>query len=131
MTLIRWQLNDLVANQTYTLPCNPSAMTSPSIAHATTSFRRSPIDGVVRVFRPGDKPRQWSFTGRLRTQSEYDAFVDWCNRPNRIQLTDHLGRVHSVLLQDFAPQPIERSGRKDTPWLFAYTVTAIYYGRIS
>jgi len=128
--MIRWQLYDPVALDTLTFAHNPTTMTSMAQPHATKSLATSPIDGKVRSARIPDKPFVWSFSGKLRTQADYDALLAWVNRPNRLHLTDHFGRVHDVLGQRFSPTPVERSGGRN-PWLFAYTVDTLYYRRIS
>jgi len=126
----RWQLYDPVADQTLIFAHNPATMTSMAQPHTTKSLATSPIDGKVRSARTPDKPFVWSFSGKVRTKAEYDALDAWVNRPNRLQLTDHFGRVHEVLGQHFSPTPVEKSGVPN-PWLFAYTVDTLYYRRIS
>jgi len=126
----RWQLYDPVALDTFHFSHNPATMTSMAQSHATKSLATSPIDGKVRSARTPDKPFVWSFSGKLRTQAEYDALDAWVNRPNRLRVTDHFGRVHEVLGQHFSPTPVEKSGVPN-PWLFGYTVDTLYYRRIS
>ena len=128
--MIRWQIYDPVADETLTFAHNPASMTSMAQPHATKSMPASPIDGKVRALRVPDKPFVWSFSGKLRTQVEYDALLAWVNRPNRLHLTDHFGRVHDVLGQHFSPMPVEKSGGRN-PWLFAYTIDCLYFRRIS
>lgn len=128
--MTKWQLYDPIATDTFTFTHNPLSMTSMAPPHTTKSTARSPIDGKIRSTRTPDHPFPWSFTGKVRTQDEYDLFVDYANRPNRLQLHDHFGRVHWVLPVKFSPTPVEKSGVVN-PWLFAYTVDCIYYGRIS
>jgi hypothetical protein len=127
---MRWQLHDPVANQTLVFSHNPATMASMAQPHTTKALAKSPIDGKVRSSRTPDKPFTWSFNGKLRTQDEYDALEAWVNRPNRLQLTDHFGRVHEVLGQRFSPTPVEKSGGHN-PWLFHYTVDMLYYRRLS
>lgn len=128
--MIRWQLFDPVAGERVIFVHNPRVMTSMAQPHTTKSLATSPIDGKVRSARTPDKPFVWSFSGKLRTQGEYDALLDWVNRPNRLQLTDHFGRVHEILGQRFSPTPVEKSGVRN-PWLFAYTVDCLYFRRLS
>lgn len=127
---MRWQIFDPVTSETYVLPKNPTAMTSLGAQHKTTSFVTSPIDGRTRAFRVPDQPHAWTFTGRLRDKDTYDQLLAWCHRANRVQVTDHYGRVHDVLLTKFTPLPMEKSGVGNA-WLFSYQVDALYYGRIA
>jgi len=126
----RWQLYDPVALDTFHFSHNPATMTSMAQPHTTKSLATSPIDGKVRSARTPDKPFVWSFSGKVRTKAEYDALDAWVNRPNRLRVTDHFGRVHEVLGQHFSPTPVEKSGVPN-PWLFGYTVDTLYYRRIS
>jgi hypothetical protein len=126
----RWQLYDPVADDTLTFRHNPKTMTSMAPGHATKAQAKSPIDGKIRALRAPDKPFTWSFSGRLRSKDEYDALLAWCQRPNRLQLTDHVGRVHELLAQRFAATPVEKSGGHND-WLFGYTIDTLYLRRVS
>lgn len=127
---MRWQFYDPVATDTMVFGNNPATMTSLVQPHTTKSLVCSPIDGRVRAWRTPDHPFAWSFTGKLRTKDDYDAFIDWAARPNRLQLSDHVGRVHEILPSRFSPTPVEKTGTGN-PWLFAYTVDCLYYRRLS
>lgn len=127
---MRWQFSDPNGDESLVFVHNPHGMTSLAPPHVTHPTARSPIDGKVRATRAPDKPFTWSFTGKLRTQAEYDALLDWSRRPGRLQLTDHLGRVHELLIQRFSPTPVEKSGVPNK-WLFAYTVDTLYLRRVS
>lgn len=126
---MRWQLHDLVADETYTFKHNPKVMTSMAPPHQTKSMARA-IDGKVRGLRTPDHPFVWSFSGKVRNKSEYDTLLAWSRRPNRLRLTDHVGRVHDVLPQKFSATPVEKSGMGD-PWLFEYTIETLYLRRVS
>jgi hypothetical protein len=126
----RWQIYDPVVHDTYHFIHNPATMTSLAQPHTTKSLAVSPIDGKVRSQRLPDKPFVWSFSGKVRSSADYAALLAWVNRPNRLHLTDHFGRVHDVLGQHFSPTPVEKSGSGNL-WLFAYTIDTLYYRRIS
>jgi hypothetical protein len=127
---MRWSIEDVATGETFRFQHNPKAMGSVAQPHRTTSLRASPIDGKIRAQRQPDGPFPWQFSGKVRTALEYKHLVDWCGRQNRVRITDHLGRTHEVLMQAFEATPVERSGNGN-PWLFAYTVKAIYYRRIA
>lgn len=127
---MRWSIQDLATGETFRFQHNPKAMSSVAQPHRTTSLRASPIDGKIRAMRQPDSPFPWQFTGKVRTAVEYERLVDWCDRRNRLRITDHLGRTHEVLMQAFEATPVEKSGNGN-PWLFTYTVKAIYYRRIA
>ena len=123
-------LRDPIALDSFQFTHNPASMTSMAQPHTTKAMPASPIDGNVRALRSPDHPFIWSFSGKIRTKADYDALLAWTSRPNRLQLTDHLGRVHEVLPQRFSPTPVEKSGVVD-PWLFMYTIDCLYYRRVS
>lgn len=127
---MRWQLYDPVEDETLVFAHNPSAMASMAQGHATQSAAASPVGGKIRSFRAPDKPFAWSFTGKVRTQDEHDVLLAWVYRPNRLQLSDHVGRVHEILGQRFSPTPVEKSGTGND-WLFNYTIDALYIRRLS
>lgn len=126
----KWRLYDPVALDTLIFTHNPLSMTSLAQPHTTKSMPASPIDGNVRAVRTPDHPFVWSFSGKIRSSADYDALLAWCQRPNRLRLTDHVGRVHELLPQRFSPTPVEKSGVAN-PWLFAYTIDTLYFRRIS
>ena len=126
----RWQLYDPIVHDTLTFRHNPQTMTSMAQGHTTKSQALSPIDGKTRALRSPDKPFTWSFTGKVRTKDEYDALLAWSRRPNRLRLTDHVGRVHELLPQRFSATPVERSGTGND-WLFSYTIDTLYFRRVS
>lgn len=125
----RWQFHDPVATDTYVFPKNPVSMGTIQPKQATTSSARSAVDGKIRSTRTQTAPFQWSFAGRLRSQSEYGVMLDWVSRPNAIQVTDHLGRVHLVLGKSFTPAEVAAGGRNS--WLMSYTLETLYLKRIS
>lgn len=125
----RWTFYDPVALDTYVFVKNPSKMTTIEPKHRTTAVPISPVDSLRRATRLPDLPFQWSFTGRLRSKTEHDTFVNWAGRQNRIRVTDHLGRVHEVLPKLFGPTPLERLGTPN-PWLMDYTFETLYIRRI-
>jgi hypothetical protein len=126
----RWSINDPVAGDSFRFARNPSAMSSVSQPHRTTSHRASPVDGKIRAMRAPDQPFLWQFTGKVRTDLEYKHLLEWSERRNRVRITDHLGRVHEVLIQGFEATPVERSGNGNG-WLFTYTVKTLYFRRIA
>lgn len=123
----RWTLHDPVAGDTFRLRANPRQMATPVRPHRTTTARN--FRGVVRALRAPDLPQAWNFAGRIRDIEDYDALLAWAKRPNRIVITDHLGRKHSVIPVAFEPTPVEKSGVGNA-WLFDYTFKALYMERL-
>jgi hypothetical protein len=125
----RWTLHDPVAGDTYTMRNNPKGMTTPVTSHRTNVSARSGVDGNFRAFRQPGLPHAFTFSGRIRRQEEYDALLAWAARPNRLIITDHLGREHEVIPVGFAPTPVEKTGTGN-PMLFDYTFKTLYMRRV-
>lgn len=125
--MLRWVFLDTVTTETYTVPMNPKAMTSPFLSHATTPGTRSPVDlrfyGTRRAIRPA---KEWQFSGLVRTQGHHDALVYWASKTNLLNITDHYGRTFAVRIRSIDMQ--DRKANRQVPWRLQYTVTALSYG---
>ena len=68
------------------------------------------------------QPFQWTFKGYVLNQADYTNLMGWFTRQNRFTITDHYGRVFTVVPVNFAPVP------KTTPtryWRQDYEFTVI------
>lgn len=119
----RWIFHDPVAVETYTVPINPNAMTSPFPKTAKQTLPASPVDGRVRALST-PQPVEWQFSGVIRTQAHYDALLAWVRKQNPVEITDHLGRTFTVLLTTFDPQ--DQRTPLTTKW--TYTVKGYVLG---
>lgn len=119
----KWIFTDPVGLDTLTFVRNPFEMATPTRPHRTQV-----MPGAL-AYRKGQLPTPWSFRGHLNSQDEYTFFRIWADKPNAIQITDHLGRVHEVMPQSFEPVP--RRTRQGNQWRFEYTFRALYMRRIS
>lgn len=119
----KWLLTDPVTSETWTFVRSPFEMATPTRPHRTQV-----MPGGLAM-RKGTLPSAWSFRGYLRTKEEYDTLLEWSKKPNAIEITDHVGRVHEVMPQSFDPVP--RRARQGVPWRFEYTFRALYLRRVT
>lgn len=131
----RWVLTDPATSETWMMPINPNAMTSPQ---AGKNLQNS--YGIDRAYDPGSRqrvntflappsPTQWEWSGVIRSKDHYDAYVHWTQKPSEIHVTDHLGRTWEVLITAFAPE--DRVPTQTVPWRLTYSVKALILRRLS
>lgn len=118
---MKWVLHDPVAGDSWTMLRNPFEMATPVVPNRT-----QPMAGGL-AFRKAPLPSPWQFKGRVKTQDEYDILLGWASRPNAIEITDHLGRIHVVVPTQFDPVP--RRSRHTVAWRFDYTFKGLYLRR--
>lgn len=121
----RWVYRDLVSGETYTVPINPNAMTTPYpqrkfIYKSTTA---GPAGTTVTNEAHAD-PQQWQYSGDILDKAHFDALVYWSRKQNRVQITDHYGRAFIITIDQFNPVP---KRAVNVPWRHTYTVSASVY----
>lgn len=110
---IRWVFHDPSdtnpATATWTMPRNPREMTSPSLERSIST--RGSLGGKVIAFEGAPSGRPWTFKGRMLNRALYDALTFWAAKRNRFTITDHFGRVITVVPRsfDFAPKGTPRN----------------------
>jgi hypothetical protein len=130
MTVIRWTLTDPATSESWTMPINPNAMTSPQTAktlrHAY-GIRRG-VDRV-RTFKTPNPAVQWEWSGVIRSKEHYDDYVYWASKTGEVHVTDHLGRTWEVFMASFEPE--DRQPMANVPWRLRYKVRALLIGRVT
>lgn len=125
-----WVLSDPATLETWVMPLNPNKMTSPHAPKNSVILPRGTgYDGVARVLQFRGQPFEWSFSGSIRSQEHYDAFVHWTSKVTKVRVLDHLGRTWEVRITGVDLEELRPSRLR--PWRFNYTVKANMYGRIS
>lgn len=116
MSRVAWKLRDPQTSEIYTFLQNPKSMTSPRPKRAFDAGACT--DGKTRVLSKRI-PVDWEFSGTFRSQLQYNAFLDWFNRPYPIVVIDHFGVEHLLIVTSYDPQE-KRSFRNS--WVHSYTV---------
>lgn len=119
----RWTFHELATGETYTVPINPDAMTSPfGDRQAKTATTTHDPNGRIRTFMSATTPVQWEFSGAIRTQAHHEALETWAKKPGLIRVTDHLGRTFEVLFVSY--EASDRRPTRSTPWRLRYVMKA-------
>lgn len=122
MAVQRWVFTDLLTSETYTVPLNPDAMTTPWLQRNVTAKKTTAIDGNIIMQEGSPTFAAWTFSGKAIDAAHYEKLRHWCyDIPNRISITDHFGRVIVCVPTLFDAQP-QRDTRRY--WLHTYTITA-------
>lgn len=123
----RWILETLDGAEQYTFPINPSSQDSPHPSDDVSwSCNTQPTQATFAGLRTPAQPVDWSFTGVLRTQAQYDDMLAWAGRRTKLRLITDLPETLIVRLLGFAP---ERTGppRRNVLWRHTYQVKAKVY----
>lgn len=120
----RWTFYDAETDETYTVPINPDAMTSP-FGERGMRFARSHVSGDTRIRTFVDPPPQvnWEFSGPIRTKAHHDALDAWAQKTVPIEITDHLGRTFRVVISSF--EPTDRKPTRTVTWRLRYVMKTI------
>ncbi len=120
----KWVFQDPATSDEYHFAVNPNKMDSPHAPKRITFTATTAVTGNRLAFEGQASPVEWKFSGVLFDKAQYDAFVYWLGKRNRIWVTDHWGRAWLVYLTAFSPEP-----RRDVnhAWCHDYTVTAIIF----
>jgi hypothetical protein len=114
----------------YNFPINPNQMSDPTRKKNTTILGSKPVNNLTRGTRASRlQPKEWTFSGTLLTQAQYDSFQQWFELDQRIWLKDHFGRVWIVRLLEYAPE-LETATALH-PWRAKYSIRASVYRRMS
>ncbi|GAB3863306.1 hypothetical protein GCM10028801_30620 [Nocardioides maradonensis] len=122
MTL-RWTFYDPIADETYVVSRNPNAMND--IPLVSRTFRHGTAwgaDGRIPSFETAPTGLTLNFAGRVADEAHYNALLDWSQRPNEVQITDHLGRSFIVFITAFRPEELTPTPRNN--WRVNYAVEA-------
>jgi hypothetical protein len=111
--------------QTATVEINPNAMDTPFPTRNYTYKATTAINGQVLAWEGQQQPAQWTFSGLVLTARQYDLLRSWVyDRDNRIQITDHFGRVITCSLSKFDAKPQRAYNRY---WKHGFTISALVY----
>lgn len=126
----RWVLTDPATSETWTMPINPNAMTSPfpskNLSHAYGVLRGSER---AQSFLHPPALVQWEWRGVIRSQEHHDTYLHWAAKSSEVHVTDHLGRTWEVLITAFEPEDRKPTAR--TEWRMRYAVRAVITRRVS
>lgn len=124
---MRWVFHDPndtdPATATWVMPRNPREMTSPSIQRTVSTS--GALGGKIIAYEGAPVGRPWTFKGRMLNRAMYDTLTFWQGKQNRFTITDHFGRVLTIVPTtfDFTPK-----GTRHNYWDGEYEFNAIVIG---
>lgn len=121
----RWKLETLDGSDSYTFGMSPNEQDSP-VPNREVTWDFNPGLGWSGK-RAGRLPKQWSFSGILRTQEQYEALRDWANKRVKIRLTDDRGDSFIVRLLEFEPTQRAAARNVNVPYRMTYTMRGLLY----
>lgn len=126
----RWILTHVDTSETWTMPLNPNKMSSPHQDRSIqTSYGTRQGTQRLRGFVTATEAKEWTWSGVIRTKEHYDKLEEWAKKTGRVRVTDHLGRVFEVFIQEFIPE--DRQPNKKVSWRLTYQMTTLLLRRIS
>lgn len=133
----RWVLQDMIQGGlgTYTLPVNPSAMTSPHSERSLSAVHTTSPTGRFHVYEGGPTPWEWQFSGYCPTEEMHDKLVAFGELNRRFYLIDHRNRAWLVTflgvdMKARLRQTTSWANGGVTDWGHDYTVSALVYEQI-
>lgn len=139
MTQLMWTFYDPVASETYAMEINPAARTSMEPLESIT-----PTDVFDRniwqnpdptkegwgfgTWQEVTPPTQFTFQGTTYTEQQHNALLDWFEKQNRFQLTDHFGWTWEVI---FTKYDARLASTRRQLWRHKYTITGLVFGQVT
>lgn len=121
LTTIKWKIG-LPGETPVKFSINPDAMDPPGKDKNVAGYGYGVGADYKRyaTVQNAPRPKDWSFTGVIRSQDEYDFFQYWNDVEGLVWISDHMGRTFEVLITD--TQIAERKPTKGVRWRQRYTV---------
>lgn len=122
---VRWTFTEVSTSVTETFPFNPDSMGSPFPARSLHFYRGAAQDRATTVVET-PRPKEWKFSGPIRTVEHRDFLLKWQAKSGLIDVTDHRGWTYRCLLTDC---PItERQPTKRNPHRYRYEMKTLVLG---
>jgi hypothetical protein len=117
----KWTITD--GTFTMTFQFNPYTMSSP---YAPKDLSVDTASMLV-VKRPGPA-NEWTFTGNVYNDEEYNKLVDWHEKDMILELTDHLQRTWQIVSVDLNMTDRRNTARNSER--YDYTWKVLNMGRV-
>lgn len=121
MSVVRWIFFDPGTSETYVFAVNPSEGGTQGYKKTFTYQNTSAPDGKTLIFQGRPAVGTLEFKGTIFQQVELDTFVAWWQKQNQITLTDDLGRIFYIVIEEFIPTRVRAV---HYPWKHSYTCKA-------
>jgi hypothetical protein len=124
MPRIAWRWEDPTEGTVEFMSLNPNEGASPTYAKTLTKETTTAPGGrgSVLIYEGADPPIEFSFTGTILTQQQYEFLERAWSKRHLLMLTDDLGRIFTLYLQNFTPRRVRSA---TYPWRHTYDATAV------
>lgn len=121
MAVTKWTLSD--GEESMTFKFNPETMESP---YAQKELQISTLH-LQTIMNPS-KAAQWSFSGNIYTEDEYERLISWHEKDVVLWLTDHLLRTWKIVSEDLNITDRRNTAKNSTRWKYQWKVLVL--GRV-
>lgn len=127
MARIGWRFEDPTENTVETMSINPNDGASPSYSKSLTKEQSTAPGalGRVLIYEGADHPSEFTFSGVILTQQQYEFLQRAWQKRHLVRLTDDLGRQFVIYLESFTPKRVRSATH---PWRHTYEANAVIVG---
>lgn len=124
MARIAWRWEDQVEGTVEFMSLNPNEGASPTFQKQLTKETTTAPgnSGQVLIYEGADQPSEFTFSGSILTEEQYNFLYNAWSKRHPVQLTDDLGRVFVIYLEAFSPKRVRS---KTYPWRHTYDASAV------
>lgn len=103
MPVVKWRFDDLVTSESYVFDVNPNAGGDPQYKKTIVQQNTVAPNGKTILSEGADAPLTLSWNGTIVDIAQHQVFITWWTKRYQVQLTDDLGRVFMIYIQNYAP----------------------------
>lgn len=124
MSRIAWRWEDPTEGTVEFMSINPNEGASPSYAKTLTKETTTApgAQGQVLIYEGADQTSDFSFSGVILFQEQYEFLQLAWERRHLVLVTDDLGRIFTLYLETFTPKRVRS---KTYPWRHTYDASAV------
>lgn len=111
----------------YTVPINPSRMTTPWAERIVTRTKTTAPSGPEMYWEAPPGGADWQLEGTILTQAHYDKLNAYTGLNRRIYVRDHRSRVWIVGFREIQWDAMSPT----TPWAWTYRISATIFGTLT
>lgn len=101
--MAKWQFSDTETAQSYTFEISPREGGNRSRKKNIQTQSSLSGTGQTILYEGRDEVESFDFSGVLLTQAQHDAFIEWFNKRNKINVTDEAGNTTTVYITEYSP----------------------------
>lgn len=119
---VSWVFSDPETLDTYTWEVNPNEGGSPARKKNIEYQNTAGAAGETLVFEGRQEALTGQFSGVVLSEAQYNAMIEWFNKPYPVDYTDDLGRTFRIYITSFDPK---RAWSVSHHWRHSYTCNFI------